>query len=237
MGQEAVISYKDLPAGYGENTFFDITESLAELIRQLRVGDKKKLTEQANKILAQAEEKTEEYFENTIEYIGANVFLFLSEVPLPKDCKDKISESFQQQVHAQSDRKMKTEYIKYWLEYIADNIQSMHNDDQNQLIQQIYKYLNENFSKPIGLDNVSEYVNRNPSYISRLIKQSTGKNFSKSLVERRMEEAKKLLRSSSLKISQIAEQVGYPNLQYFTRVFTSQMSMTPAEYRKITTYF
>ena len=237
MGQESVISYKDLPAGYGENTFFDITESLAELIRQLRVGDKKKLTEQANKILAQAEEKTEEYFENTIEYIGANVFLFLSEVPLPKDCKDKISESFQQQVHAQSDRKMKTEYIKYWLEYIADNIQSMHNDDQNQLIQQIYKYLNENFSKPIGLDNVSEYVNRNPSYISRLIKQSTGKNFSKILVERRMEEAKKLLRSSSLKISQIAEQVGYPNLQYFTRVFTSQMSMTPAEYRKITTYF
>ena len=113
----------------------------------------------------------------------------------------------------------------------------MHNDDQNQLIQQIYKYLNENFSKPIGLDNVSEYVNRNPSYISRLIKQSTGKNFSKILVERRMEEAKKLLRSSSLKISQIAEQVGYPNLQYFTRVFTSQMSMTPAEYRKITTYF
>ena len=48
-------------------------------------------------------------------------------------------------MHAQSDRKMKTEYIKYWLEYIADNIQSMHNDDQNQLIQQIYKYLNENF--------------------------------------------------------------------------------------------
>ena len=119
----------------------------------------------------------------------------------------------------------------------ADNIQSMHNNDQNQLIQQIYKYLNDNFSQPIGLTNVSEHVNRNPSYISRFIKQATGRKFSEILAELRLEEAKKLLRSSNLKITQIAEQVGYPNLQYFTRVFTGQMNMTPAEYRKITTYF
>lgn len=127
--------------------------------------------------------------------------------------------------------------MKYWLEYIADNIQSMHNNDQNQLIQQIYKYLNDNFSQPIGLTNVSEHVNRNPSYISRFIKQATGRKFSEILAELRLEKAKKLLRSSNLKITQIAEQVGYPNLQYFTRVFTRQMNMTPAEYRKITTYF
>ena len=63
------------------------------------------------------------------------------------------------------------------------------------------------------------------------------RKFSEILVELRLEEAKKLLRSSNLKITQIAEQVGYPNLQYFTRVFTGQMNMTPAEYRKITTYF
>ena len=121
--------------------------------------------------------------------------------------------------------------MKAWSELfvniIADNIQSMHNNDQNQLIQQIYKYLNDNFSQPIGLTNVSEHVNRNPSYISRFIKQATGRKFSEILAELRLEEA----------ITQIAEQVGYPNLQYFTRVFTGQMNMTPAEYRKITTYF
>ena len=75
------------------------------------------------------------------------------------------------------------------------------------------------------------------SYISRFIKQATGRKFSEILAELRLEKAKKLLRSSNLKITQIAEQVGYPNLQYFTRVFTGQMNMTPAEYRKITTYF
>ena len=59
----------------------------------------------------------------------------------------------------------------------------MHNNDQNQLIQQIYKYLNDNFSQPIGLTNVSEHVNRNPSYISRFIKQATGRKFSEILAE------------------------------------------------------
>ena len=86
---------------------------------------------------------------------------------MDKESKNKITESFEQQIHVQSERKTKADYMKYRLEYIADNIQSMHNNDQNQLIQQIYKYLNDNFSQPIGLTNVSEHVNRNPSYISR----------------------------------------------------------------------
>lgn len=232
-----LLLYQDLPPEYTKNDFFDITEALTELIRQLRAGNKKKLFEQIQKILCETESNTEEYFDNVMELMGANVFLFLSGIPLSKECKDKIIESFEQQIHAQSERKLKADYMKYWLEYIADNIQSMHNDDQNQLIQQIYKYLNDNFAKPIGLANVSEHVNRNPSYISRFIKQMTGKNFSGILAELRLEEAKKLLRSSNLKVAQIAEQVGYPNLQYFTRVFTGQMNMTPAEYRKITNYF
>ena len=104
------------------------------------------------KIINETEKETEKYFNNIMELIGANIFLFLSGIPLDKESKDKITESFEQQIHVQSERKTKADYMKYWLEYIADNIQSMHNNDQNQLIQQIYKYLNDNFSQPIGLD-------------------------------------------------------------------------------------
>lgn len=236
-GCTQLLSYQDLPMEYKENDFFDVTEAITELIRYLRSGNKKKIFEQMQKIINETEKETEKYFNNIMELIGANIFLFLSGIPLDKESKNKITESFEQQIHVQSERKTKADYMKYWLEYIADNIQSMHNNDQNQLIQQIYKYLNDNFSQPIGLTNVSEHVNRNPSYISRFIKQATGRKFSEILAELRLEKAKKLLRSSNLKITQIAEQVGYPNLQYFTRVFTGQMNMTPAEYRKITTYF
>ena len=213
-GCTQLLSYQDLPMEYKENDFFDVTEAITELIRYLRSGNKKKIFEQMQKIINETEKETEKYFNNIMELIGANIFLFLSGIPLDKESKNKITESFEQQIHVQSERKTKADYMKYWLEYIADNIQSMHNNDQNQLIQQIYKYLNDNFSQPIGLTNVSEHVNRNPSYISRFIKQATGRKFSEILAELRLEKAKKLLRSSNLKITQIAEQVGYPNLQY-----------------------
>ena len=72
-------------------------------------------------------------------------FYFFQEFHWIRKAKNKITESFEQQIHVQSERKTKADYMKYWLEYIADNIQSMHNNDQNQLIQQIYKYLNDKF--------------------------------------------------------------------------------------------
>lgn len=133
------------------------------------------------KIIDETEKETEKYFNNIIELIGANIFLFLSGIPLDKESKDKITESFEQQIHVQSERKTKADYMKYWLEYIADNIQSMHNNDQNQLIQQIYKYLNDNFSQPIGLTNVSEHVNRNPRISVVLSNRLPEENFLKFL--------------------------------------------------------
>ena len=42
-----------------------------------------------------------------MELIGANIFLFLSGIPLDKESKDKITESFEQQIHVQSERKTK----------------------------------------------------------------------------------------------------------------------------------
>lgn len=94
-----------------------------------------------------------------------------------------------------------------------------------------------NYKDAIGLTSLAEYVNRNPSYLSRFIKQQTNKNFSQILTERRIDEAKSLLRTTNLKIPQIAEKTGYPNVKYFTRVFNTQVSMSPADYRKITTAF
>lgn len=240
-GREAensgIITYKELSKEKEADKYFDVTEAITELIRLLQMGQKEQMSLVAERILQEAESSTDLQFDSIMELICANVILFLSSISLTQSARDQILDSYQGQLLVQSSRKLKGEYLLYWLGYIADHVRSMEKDDQNQLIQAVFQYISEKFSEPIGLTNVSEYVNRNPSYISRLIKQRTGKNFSQILQERRLEEAKKLLRTTSLKVPQIAQQVGYPNLQYFTRVFSSQMNMTPNEYRKIATYF
>ena len=47
-----------------------------------------------------------------------------------------------------------------------------------------------------------------------------------------MQEAQRLLRTTALRVSDIAEQVGIPNVSYFTSVFKKQFGTTPAESRK-----
>jgi len=48
----------------------------------------------------------------------------------------------------------------------------------------------------------------------------------------RIESAKSLLISSHLSVSQISEQVGYPDPLYFSRVFKKSTGMSPKEYRE-----
>ena len=75
-------------------------------------------------------------------------------------------------------------------------------------------------------------MGRNPSYVSRLIKEYTGKNFTQLLTDKRIHEAKHLLKDTSLKVGEIAERVGYVNVRYFNRVFKATMNMSANDYRK-----
>ena len=237
LDKNIIIRYEELPEYYSDNSYFDMIDETAELISFLRKGDKVKALWYVDKILSQTQDETEEYSNQVIDLIVSNVNMFLS--GLPSFQREAMSQrsSAEEKIHVQSSFKLKQEYLIYWVEYIADCISNQQNGEQNILIQSIYDYINTHYSEPIGLTNVSDHINRNPSYVSRLIKQNTGKNYSQILMEKRMEEAKRFLRTTTLKISQISEQVGYPNVQYFTKVFTDYSSITPGEYRKITTYF
>ena len=47
-----------------------------------------------------------------------------------------------------------------------------------------------------------------------------------------MDQAKKLLKTSKMRVSDIAEAVGYRDLKFFNKVFLSETTVTPSEYRK-----
>ncbi|MFD1903899.1 helix-turn-helix domain-containing protein [Paenibacillus rhizoplanae] len=68
--------------------------------------------------------------------------------------------------------------------------------------------------------------------MSRKFKQITGENLSDYLTGLRVEKAKALLQNTNLRLSQIAELVGYEDEKYFSRVFKKTAGLTPREYRK-----
>lgn len=96
----------------------------------------------------------------------------------------------------------------------------------------IMRYVDENFTRDISLQEVAEYANLSVGYLSNYFKTEAGMSFVEYITYRRMERAKELLVSTNDKVYHIAEQVGYTNSQYFTTLFKKQVGVTPAEYRQ-----
>lgn len=234
---QEIVFYFDLPFMLKQNEYFDVIDSIRELIHFMRLGKKSIIKVECEKLMKYLKELPFTYASDIIDLMISNILLFVKDISVSDANMEKIQNNILIPIRQQTDIVLKMEYFQYWIEFILDCMKETQLMEQNQLMKQVYEYININYKDAIGLTALSEFVNRNPSYLSRFIKQQTGKNFSQILTEKRIEEAKKLLKNTNLRISQIAEYTGYPNVKYFVRVFHSQVSMSPADYRKIMATF
>lgn len=96
----------------------------------------------------------------------------------------------------------------------------------------LLQYIQENFSS-ITLEMIAERFHYTPEYTSQLIRKTTGQTFTDILQKIRTEKAQVLLQDTNLSVTNIAQQVGYENVEHFIRIFKKKLHMTPTEYRKI----
>ena len=134
-------------------------------------------------------------------------------------------------------RKKKTEIFQDWMFQIAGLLNTDKINKNNYLTSQLIEYIRANYEEPLSLYSIADEFNRSTPYISRLIKQTTGKNFTDLLTDLRIQKAKELLKTSSYHVNEISHMVGYPNFRYFSRIFKQQTGMTPNDYRKISCRF
>lgn len=84
--------------------------------------------------------------------------------------------------------------------------------------------------------DVASTLQITPSYFSQIFKQHTGQSFTEYVNKHRIHQAKVLLEDTSLRVFEIATQVGYKEYKYFVSVFKDQTGMTPSEYRDVRVY-
>ncbi|MFC0559100.1 response regulator transcription factor [Halalkalibacter alkalisediminis] len=99
-------------------------------------------------------------------------------------------------------------------------------------IEQVIRLIKQSMPGDISLKAAAKEVHLNSSYLSQLFKEQMGKNFNEYVTELRMNEAERLLKRTSLRISEIAERLGYADLAYFTNSFKKYYGVTPSKYRK-----
>jgi len=79
---------------------------------------------------------------------------------------------------------------------------------------------------------VAREVNVSPEYLCRLIKHHTGQTFQATLLWRRIKQAHVLLRTTALRIKEIAGRSGFSDTSHFDHAFTRSCGLTPTEYRR-----
>lgn len=120
-----------------------------------------------------------------------------------------------------------------WILEVHERINSQFETNKNrQKIQQAMEYIQENYDKDLNMAVVSNHLSMNYSLFSYLFKEYTGNNFVNYLKNIRMEEAKKLLAETDLRIIEISQKVGYDNEKHFMKIFKASCGVSPSEYRK-----
>jgi two-component system response regulator YesN len=95
------------------------------------------------------------------------------------------------------------------------------------------QYMEHNYPHPhLVLENVADAVGRSASYFSHLLSQRKGKTFRQLLTEIRVKQAKSLLRETTSSVQEIADQIGYTDPNYFSRVFKEVVGVSPRVYRQ-----
>ena len=104
-------------------------------------------------------------------------------------------------------------------------------EENKQPIRNAMYFIAENFMENLTLDDVADYVHLNPSYFSRIFKQTMGITYKEYLTKVRVEESKRLLLYSEIDITDIALSVGFDNQSYFSKVFKKGTGLTPKQFR------
>lgn len=94
-------------------------------------------------------------------------------------------------------------------------------------------YICDNLHTRITIKTLSELVNLNESYLSRLFKKEVGVTLSDYIQGKKIETAQNMLIYSEYSPSQIATVLAFPNQSYFTEVFHKRTGMTPKKYQEL----
>lgn len=97
----------------------------------------------------------------------------------------------------------------------------------------VIKYLEENVTERLLIEDVVAKVNYSKSFLFRTFKAQTGSTIIAYFNGLKIEKAKKLLEDTDLSVTDIAYKLGYDSQSYFTKAFKKKVMYSPLSYRKI----
>lgn len=153
-------------------------------------------------------------FENARKAIKYNVCEYILKISIVDELPVAIEKAIQK---AESFKRTKESSV------LGDNVT---------LLEQIDHYIAQNYKNHISLEDISDALHMNGSYLSRFYKNKTGINLFDAILNCRIEAAKEYLKKTDRKAYEISELVGFKDEGYFSKMFKKITGLSPKDYRK-----
>lgn len=99
------------------------------------------------------------------------------------------------------------------------------------LIADVFAVIDQRIATPLSLRSVARELGLTPGYLTTVVRRRTGRTVGEWIVERRMAQARILLRDTSLSITEVSQRVGISDPGYFGRVFARVHGVSPRHWR------
>ena len=99
-------------------------------------------------------------------------------------------------------------------------------------LRRIKEFIDAKIEDDLTLCEMAQAVELSTAYFSRMFRKSTGETPHQFLLRRRLERAKKMLRSADGRVLDVAVACGFKSQQHFAQVFRHVCRVTPTEYRR-----
>ncbi|EHB65202.1 MULTISPECIES: response regulator transcription factor [Paenibacillus] len=110
-------------------------------------------------------------------------------------------------------------------------VDSLTNDVKSPVIQQILHHIQLRYNEDLSLKVLGAQYHIHPVYLGHLFHKETGDSFTEYINRYRIDRAKELLRTTPMKVQDIAKQVGYWETGYFYKQFKKFVGVSPRDFR------
>ncbi len=119
------------------------------------------------------------------------------------------------------------------LEGYLEKLNVCNGKKQQRTAELVKEYIEKNYDSRLALEDMANFVYLSPCYLTRIFREETGCRIFDYVTNVRLKWAKEYLLNSSLKITEVAQKVGFEDASYFGKVFRKEIGVTPSEYRDL----
>lgn len=212
---------------------FELISVKTKILEELRFVHLEKALDLLNRLFRMINEHREYGADSTISLYAGLIMdmrtILLKQFPQETspgefDLNSRINEA----IHLKELHEMACGIVDHFLK-IANTPLEM--DKKTRLASEMTRIINEEYTSGLSLSGIAERLNISPGYAGSIFYEIMGHTFNNHLTLVRMDNAKVLLKGSSLRISEIANAVGINDTAYFCTLFKRTVGETPKHFR------